>query len=87
LCSTSSREFELTTFFGLSSSGCSVYILKNSNVAAAGMFGYIGIVKGILGVPFINPYHLYTFRNPAIIGSAIYGAIGGTMALVEGKTI
>jgi hypothetical protein len=51
------------------------------------MFGYIGIVKGILGVPFINPYHLYTFRNPAIIGSAIYGAIGGTMALVEGKTI
>lgn len=51
------------------------------------MFGYIGITKGMLGVPFMNPYQLYTFRNPAIIGSAIYGAIGGAMALVEGKSI
>jgi hypothetical protein len=51
------------------------------------MLGYIGIAKGILGVPFINPYQLYTFRNPAIIGSAVYGAIGGAMALLEGKTL
>lgn len=66
---------------------CCLYFILNSNVASAGMLGYIGIAKGILGVPFINPYQLYTFRNPAIIGSAVYGAIGGAMALLEGKTL
>ena len=58
-----------------------------SNVAAAGTLGYVGVSRGTLGVPFVNPYHLYTFRNPAIIGGAVYGAIGGAMALFEGKTM
>jgi hypothetical protein len=58
-----------------------------SNVAAAGTLGYVGVSRGALGVPFVNPYHLYTFRNPAIIGGAVYGAIGGAMALFEGKTM
>lgn len=58
-----------------------------SNVAAAGMMGYVGVSRGVMGVPFVNPYHLYSFRNPAIIGGAVYGAMGGAMAMLEGKTI
>ena len=60
---------------------------EKSNVVAAGTMGYVGVSRGLLGVPFVNPYHLYTFRNPAIIGGAVYGAIGGAMALFEGKTM
>ena len=51
------------------------------------MMGYVGVSRGVMGVPFVNPYHLYSFRNPAIIGGAVYGAMGGAMAMLEGKTI
>lgn len=65
----------------------SVFILFLSNVVAGGVMGYVGVSTGRLGVPFVNPYHLYTFRNPAIIGGAIYGALGGALAMLGGKSI
>jgi hypothetical protein len=35
----------------------------------------------------VNPYYLYTFRNPAIIGGAVYGALGGALAMFGGKPL
>jgi hypothetical protein len=64
-----------------------VFVLFLSNVVAGGVMGYVGVSTGRLGVPFVNPYHLYTFRNPAIIGGAIYGALGGALAMLGGKSI
>eukprot|EP00579_Thalassiosira_antarctica_P009007 CAMPEP_0201886422 /NCGR_PEP_ID=MMETSP0902-20130614/22044_1 /ASSEMBLY_ACC=CAM_ASM_000551 /TAXON_ID=420261 /ORGANISM="Thalassiosira antarctica, Strain CCMP982" /LENGTH=127 /DNA_ID=CAMNT_0048415993 /DNA_START=45 /DNA_END=428 /DNA_ORIENTATION=- len=55
------------------------------NVAAGGMLGYIGVSLGKLGVPFVSPYTLYNFRNPALIGGAVYGAMAGAMATLGGK--
>ncbi len=49
--------------------------------------GYVGVSTGRLGVPFVNPYYLYNFRNPAIIGGAVYGALGGALAMLGGKSI
>lgn len=49
--------------------------------------GYVGVSTGRLGVPFVNPYYLYNIRNPAIIGGAVYGALGGALAMLGGKSI
>jgi hypothetical protein len=49
--------------------------------------GYVGVSTGRLGIPFVNPYSLYSFRNPAVIGGAVYGAIGGALAMLGGKAI
>ncbi|KAL3757233.1 hypothetical protein ACHAWU_002214 [Discostella pseudostelligera] len=57
------------------------------NVVAGGVMGYVGVSTGRLGVPFVNPYYLYNFRNPAIIGGAVYGALGGALAMLGGKSI
>ena len=58
-----------------------------SNVISAGSLGYIGVSRGMIGVPFVNPYYLYSFRNPAILGGAIYGAMGGALAALGGKRL
>ncbi|KAL9190788.1 hypothetical protein ACHAXT_000494 [Thalassiosira profunda] len=55
------------------------------NAASGFILGYIGVSRGMLGVPFVNPYTLYSMRNPALLGGAIYGALGGTLAAVGGK--
>ena len=66
--------------------GCDSFLSTNfSNVAAGGTMGYIGVSLGKLGVPFVNPYTLYNFRNPALIGGAVYGAMAGAMATLGGK--
>jgi len=57
------------------------------NAAAGATMGYIGVALGRLGVPFVNPNHLYNFRNPALIGAAVYGAMGGALAAFGGKPI
>jgi len=57
------------------------------NVAAGFTLGYVGVSTGRLGVPFINPYSLHYSRHPAIIGGAVYGAIGGALATLGGKPI
>jgi hypothetical protein len=43
------------------------------NVAAGGILGYIGVSRGIIGIPFVNPYFLYGVRppGPALIGAAV----------------
>lgn len=57
------------------------------NVAAGGTLGYIGVSLGKLGVPFVSPHFLYTVRNPAIIGGAVYGVMGGALAALGGKPV
>jgi hypothetical protein len=41
------------------------------NVAAGGMIGYVGVSRGMIGVPFVNPYFLYGTRHPGLIGAAV----------------
>lgn len=65
----------------------SVFSYFLSNVVAGGIMGYVGVSTGRLGVPFVNPYYLYNIRNPAIIGGAVYGALGGALAMLGGKSI
>jgi hypothetical protein len=65
----------------------SIFVNFLSNVVAGGVMGYVGVSTGRLGVPFVNPYYLYNFRNPAIIGGAVYGALGGALAMLGGKSI
>ena len=58
------------------------------NVASAGILGYIGVSRGLMGVPFVNPYTLYGSRfPPGLIGAAVYGAMGGALATLGGKRI
>ena len=56
------------------------------NVASAGIMGYIGVSRGVMGVPFVNPYVLYGSRfPPGFIGAAVYGLMGGALATMGGK--
>ena len=55
-----------------------------SNVAAGSILGYIGVSRGMVGVPFIQQIY---FRNPALIGGAVYGVLGGLLAVFGGKQI
>ena len=56
------------------------------NVASAGIMGYVGVSRGFMGVPFVNPYQLYGSRfPPAMIGAAVYGLLGGALATLGGK--
>ena len=58
------------------------------NVASGATMGYIGVTRGILGVPFVNPYDLHSgTRNPGLIGAAVYGVIGGALATLGGKPV
>ncbi|KAL7463644.1 hypothetical protein ACHAXS_004000 [Conticribra weissflogii] len=58
------------------------------NVASGAIFGYVGVSRGLLGVPFINPQFLYGGRfPPSIIGGAVYGTMGGALAMLGGKRI
>jgi hypothetical protein len=42
------------------------------NVASAGILGYIGVSRGVMGVPFVNPYQLYGSRlSPGLIGAVV----------------
>lgn len=58
------------------------------NVASGGILGYIGVQRGVLGVPFVNPYILYGSRfPPGVIGGAVYGLMGGVLATLGGKQL
>ncbi|KAL7488245.1 hypothetical protein ACHAW6_013824 [Cyclotella cf. meneghiniana] len=57
------------------------------NVASAGLLGYIGVSRGMISVPFVNPYFVYGARYPGLIGAVVYGGIGGALAMLGGKPI
>ena len=59
-----------------------------SNAASAGTLGYLGVSRGMVGIPFINPYQAMYFRYPALLGGAVYGGLVGCIAFfLEGKPI
>jgi H+/Cl- antiporter ClcA len=59
-----------------------------SNAASAGTLGYLGVSRGIVGIPFVNPYQAMYFRYPALLGAAVYGGLFGCLAFfLEGKPI
>lgn len=57
------------------------------NAAAGGILGFIGVSRGILGVPFVNPYYVYRnpILSPPLLGAAVYGGMGFAFASLGGK--
>lgn len=57
------------------------------NGAAAGILGYIGVSRGVLGIPFVDPYSVYMRYpqvSPPMLGAAVYGGLGFLLASVLG---
>jgi hypothetical protein len=59
------------------------------NIIASGSLGYIGVSRGLTGIPFVNPYALsqYPYIRPSMIGFAVYGAMGGAFGSLGGKRL
>jgi hypothetical protein len=57
------------------------------NVLSAGTLGYLGVSTGKIGIPFLDPHAVYSSRNPALLGAAVYGAMAGCMAALGGKSM
>eukprot|EP00545_Synedropsis_sp_CCMP1620_P014454 CAMPEP_0119003568 /NCGR_PEP_ID=MMETSP1176-20130426/641_1 /TAXON_ID=265551 /ORGANISM="Synedropsis recta cf, Strain CCMP1620" /LENGTH=140 /DNA_ID=CAMNT_0006955181 /DNA_START=19 /DNA_END=441 /DNA_ORIENTATION=- len=59
------------------------------NVMAAGMLGYVGVSRGVLGVPFVDP--TFTYRYPQVsapmLAFMIYGGIAGALSAFGGKPL
>ena len=56
------------------------------NVASGAILGYIGVSRGVLGIPLVDSYFFY--RNPRIsppiVGGAVYGGIAFLFAAALG---
>jgi hypothetical protein len=59
------------------------------NVMAAGMLGYVGVSKGVLGVPFIDSSFAYRYPrvSPPMLAFAVYGGIAGALSAFGGKPL
>ena len=58
------------------------------NVLAGGILGYIGVISGSVGIPFVDPYffHRHPYIRPQMAGFVVYGGMGGAFALLGGKS-
>ena len=59
------------------------------NFLSAGTIGYIGVSRGMLGVPFVDYSFFYRYPqfSPATVGFAVYGGIASLLALLQGKQL
>ena len=59
------------------------------NFLVGGTLGYMGVVKRVIGVPFVDQsfYMKYRQLTPAIMGALVYGGIGGLMGAAGGKPL
>ena len=59
------------------------------NILSAGTLGYIGVSRGLLGVPFVHTYTFYRYPSlsPGIFAFATYGALGGFFGAFSGKNL
>mmetsp|Transcript_22324 Transcript_22324/g.33432 ORF Transcript_22324/g.33432 Transcript_22324/m.33432 type:complete len:129 (-) Transcript_22324:377-763(-) len=59
------------------------------NVFAGGLMGYFGVQRGHIGIPFVDPtlFYRYPSLKPQTVAFAVYGAMGGALAMVGGKPI
>jgi len=57
------------------------------NVFSGAILGFVGVQRGILGVPFVDAYFFYRHPQitPAMAGAMVYGAMGGVLATLGGK--
>ena len=59
------------------------------NILSAGTIGYVGVSRGWLGIPLIDPYTFYRYPSlrPGAVSFAIYGAMGGAFGALGGKRL
>ena len=57
------------------------------NVLAAATMGGLGVQSGRLGIPFVDHsfFYRYPAASPAMVGAAVYGAMGGLLASLGNK--
>lgn len=57
------------------------------NILSGGFLGFLGVSRGVLGVPFVDPTFFYRYPqiSPPLAGFAVYGAMGGLLATLGGK--
>ena len=57
------------------------------NFAAGGILGYVGVMKRIIGIPFVDSLFFirYPQMTPPIMGALVYGAMGGAFGAIGGK--
>lgn len=59
------------------------------NAAAAGLIGYVGVSRGALGIPFVDPS--FTYRYPQVsapmLAFMVYGGLAGALAGFGGKRL
>ena len=63
------------------------------NAIALGIMGYVGVMKQMVGIPFVDAHVLSYVRavhprmTPPIMGALVYGGIGGFLGALEGKPL
>ena len=59
------------------------------NVVAGGILGYVGVMKQMIGIPFVDGafFKMYPKIRTSIMGALVYGAIGGVFGVIGGKKL
>mmetsp|Transcript_5024 Transcript_5024/g.6499 ORF Transcript_5024/g.6499 Transcript_5024/m.6499 type:complete len:128 (-) Transcript_5024:421-804(-) len=59
------------------------------NLLAGGMLGYMGVKNGNIGIPFVSHdfFYRFPFLRPQHVALAVYGSMGGALAMLGGKPI
>ena len=73
---------------------CSMEVISQrrsllNNAAAAGIIGYVGVMKEMIGIPFVDAsfFMKYPRMTPPIMGALVYGGIGGVLGALQGKPL
>jgi hypothetical protein len=56
------------------------------NACSGAILGYVGVSRGMLGIPFVDPYFFYRHPqlSPPLTGAAVYGALSLALVAVLG---
>jgi len=59
------------------------------NMIASGTIGYVGVTRGLLGIPFVDVYTFYRYPQlrPGLVAFGVYGAMGGVFGALGGKRL
>eukprot|EP00548_Thalassiothrix_antarctica_P002264 CAMPEP_0194138438 /NCGR_PEP_ID=MMETSP0152-20130528/8220_1 /TAXON_ID=1049557 /ORGANISM="Thalassiothrix antarctica, Strain L6-D1" /LENGTH=109 /DNA_ID=CAMNT_0038835877 /DNA_START=106 /DNA_END=435 /DNA_ORIENTATION=+ len=54
------------------------------NFLSAGVIGFVGVSRGMLGIPFLQNYHI---SNPPVAAFFVYGSIASAFSALGGKRL